>query len=953
MEIHAVNRSRTQHSSGPVRARLGRAPLAAGILFLVAGLPSAALAQDTEKNPSAPPTTPEEIAKAKALKEANAAAKGAGGQPGTAASQAPATRPGTGATGTATGPAGGTQPRTSGTQVPGLRVEPPAATGRGGAGATGAQQPLAPDEVTLSAFADAVDLKTLVEYVAETLGINIAGNDTLTGAVVLNAPVVVKRENLLKLLDSLLEQQGFTIVSDPTGWYKVVPADGVVFNPGQNDLTTTRVIPTPTVKPSSIADAITTQLGIQGKPQRISYVDDLGVIIATDTPRRLDGIAELIKQILARSQETEFLRFDLEHVAAMTARQRVIELLGTPTTPVIGGAQQNQANAAVNAALGTLTNLADRLIVDAAGNALIFRGFPAEAARVQAILAIVDRPNTLRYEQYYAGTAAQQIAELAHRLGLGNVETVDTGSSPTSTTGTPVIPQQQNRQNQASLQAQAQQNTGGPVMIVDTFRNDIIYYGTESQHAQLRDLIAKFDTKSEQVVIVTYKIKNKPATDVADVLNGIAFNQATSDTSSGFLPGAGRTPGGGFFINPFNQQQNQNTTNRNSSQNRNTNNRQGNTGNTGFRFQPTGAQSGAAADGTDPVGGDNVFILADTPNNQVIVKAPARQQEEFAKLIGKLDQRSPQVFIEVQIVAVSSTDDFRLAFETQIIAGQFNWNTNFGLGSLTSTTPGTGTNPGTTTGDFSSQKNVATSLAGLTAAVIKSQYVPIVMTALKRDADTRILATPQLLVDDNVEAEIVSLDEQPTSTSSQTNSSTINSFGGYEQAGTRLTVTPSISDGGYLRLQYEIELSNFVGTGSNGFPPPKQTRNVRSDSVTVPGDATIIVGGITIDQKSNNIAKVPLLGDVPIFGQLFRDTQKANTSGRLYVFITPRIFRDPTFRDPILATLGPRIEAGLASDYPELAPVMIDQIDPLNTMPGRKSAIPPPPPAVKNEEAKP
>src|SRR4029450_411146 len=166
-----------------------------------------------------------------------------------------------------------------------------------------------------------------------------------------------------------------------------------------------------------------------------------------------------------------------------------------------------------------------------------------------------------------------------------------------------------------------------------------------------------------------------------------------------------------------------------------------------------------------------------------------------------------------------------------------------------------------------------------------SDYVPFVINAIKNNTDSRILASPHLLVDDNVEAEIVSLEEQPTSSTSQTNSSTISNFGGYEQAGTRLTCTPSISEGGYMRLMYEIELSNFVGTGANGFPPPKQTRNVRSDSVTVPGDTTIIVGGITLDAKTKTKAKIPLLGDIPVLGDLFSDNLRAKPSPRLYVFI--------------------------------------------------------------------
>jgi general secretion pathway protein D len=271
-------------------------------------------------------------------------------------------------------------------------------------------------------------------------------------------------------------------------------------------------------------------------------------------------------------------------------------------------------------------------------------------------------------------------------------------------------------------------------------------------------------------------------------------------------------------------------------------------------------------------------------------------------------------------------------------------NTNFGLGSLTNTTAGT---PPVTTGGFLSPKTVATGLVGLTAAVIKSDQVPIIINALKRDADTRILSSPQILVDDNEEAEIVSVDQQPTTTSTQTSGNPIQeSFGGYEEAGTTLFVTPSISEGGYMRLLYEVELSNFVGVGSGGVPPPKQVRNIRSNSVTIPGDTTIVVGGIKVDAKSSTVVKVPLLGDIPLIGHLFRDTNKSNATTRLYVFITPRIMRDVNFTDLRLLTRGPRAESELPPDVPTLEPAMIERYEPKLAKGPASSAMPPAAPGV-------
>src|SRR5678815_3783332 len=280
---------------------------------------------------------------------------------------------------------------------------------------------------------------------------------------------------------------------------------------------------------------------------------------------------------------------------------------------------------------GNIINLADRLSIDPAGNALIFRGYPDEQDKLRNLLAIIDRVNTLRYEQYSAGSACLQIAQLAERLGVGHVEIVDTGTRQTPTTGAQPVQQQQQQgrgganQFQQPAQQQATASQGGPVMIVDTYRNNIIYYGTDSQHLQLADLIGKFDTQGEQIVIVTYKLKNKPSTDIADILNGVAFNQSTGGGSNS-LPGAGS----GFFVNPFGAAQNQNNRRTTGSTTSRTNN---------SRINPGQAQSTSGnVNQNDPLGGNDVFILADQPNNQIIVKAPLRQQEEFSRLIGKLDQ---------------------------------------------------------------------------------------------------------------------------------------------------------------------------------------------------------------------------------------------------------------------------------------------------------------------------
>ncbi|MFG0284500.1 MAG: type II and III secretion system protein, partial [Phycisphaerales bacterium JB039] len=151
------------------------------------------------------------------------------------------------------------------------------------------------------------------------------------------------------------------------------------------------------------------------------------------------------------------------------------------------------------------------------------------------------------------------------------------------------------------------------------------------------------------------------------------------------------------------------------------------------------------------------------------------------------------------------------------------------------------------------------------------------------------------------------------------------SFGGFEEAGTTLTVTPRISPGGFVTLDYDIELSDFVGEGSDGIPPPKQTQTVNG-YVTIPSDATVIVGGIKIKDDADTVIKIPLLGDIPLLGHLFRDTRNSARQVELLVFITPRILYEPALTDYQLLTKGPQSDAMLDPDIPPLETFMVKSI---------------------------
>lgn len=749
--------------------------------------------------------------------------------------------------------------------------------------------------ITLSSFSEPIDLRTLVDLVARTLSINISTMGELQGSIVFNAPVEVPKSELLALLESLLEQNGYTLSYDAkTSWYTVAPSSAVAVN-FEGERATTRIFRTPNMRPSALKQPIEFQLGgstpganpagggVAGVRQ-YAYIDDLGVIVATDSPRRLAMIEDLIDRLVEEYNKAKFIRLEVRHIAAPVARERALQFIG------VTGQQLNNVNAVNVNPNGTpggtsrIENMGDRLTVDPQGNALIFRGIEAEIATVREVLAVIDVPNTLMPKQYFAGAGASQIASLARDRGLGEITMFSTDPQNPNQG---FDPRQQNRAI-SGASGQVTSTTGGSVMVVDTQRGNILYYATDAQHAQMAQLIKELDTQSEIVTIKAYKLHHQKAEDVSQIVLGLLNNS----TPAGEAP---LLPGGGGSTPRFNS---------------NSTSAKNNRAFRGANAPTASGEDGLSLDGTDS------FVIADPGNNQIIVKAPQGQQPDFRRLIETLDLRKSQVYIEAKIVAVTADDSMRLAFETQLInAGGTGGvlNSNFGLSSFG------------TAGNILNPKTVATGLPGLTAAIIKSDQIPIIMTALANTTDSRVVASPQLLVDDNEESEVVSVDSQPYTQTTQTSGNpTQTSFAGYAEAGTTLNVTPQISPGGYLRLDYEIELSSFTGDSPGaGIPPPKNTNNV-TGNVTVPSDFTVVVGGLTLDTKRKTVVKVPLLGDIPLVGLLFQDLRDSDRKTTLYIFLTPRILKEPTFEDLLLLSRGPQWEMLKERDVPELRPVAID-----------------------------
>ena len=180
--------------------------------------------------------------------------------------------------------------------------------------------------------------------------------------------------------------------------------------------------------------------------------------------------------------------------------------------------------------------------------------------------------------------------------------------------------------------------------------------------------------------------------------------------------------------------------------------------------------------------------------------------------------------------------------------------------------------------------------------------VMALLTAMQTKGYGRVMANPKLLVDDNQEGTIETKQTTyitRTTTSFQNTQSgdpiqtTDTQFDPYD-ASINMQIKPHISKGDNLRLEITLSRSDFLGFDATSEKPPNQANTDVNTTVTVPDNSTIILGGMDKVVQSKGGDKVPILGDLPLVGGLFRSTSNASSTSKLYVFIMAHILRPGT-----------------------------------------------------------
>jgi general secretion pathway protein D len=481
-------------------------------------------------------------------------------------------------------------------------------------------------------------------------------------------------------------------------------------------------------------------------------------------------------------------------------------------------------------------------------NSLVITDYADNLQRISKIIAAMDTPaggevEVIPLKHAVAADMALLVQRLAENSGGAGIP----GAAPTS----------------------------APTVLVDSRSNSLLVRSpSPARMASLRSLIEKLDrpatgNAATGNIWVVY-LKNADAVKMAAVLR--AAYASGSNAASG---GGGGQPGMPQL---------------------------------GGGAQPNATPLAGAGAGTSPQAAAPVtpsagpstggFIQADPATNALIITAPEPMYRQLRAVIDQLDSRRAQVYIESMIVEVSGDNAANFGFQWQGLLGKSG--DKVGLVG--------GTNFGTTgnllTIDAAQASGSAAGIKlgeGLNIGVLRDFGGTIALAAianiLQSQTNTNIVSTPNLITLDNEEAKIIVGSNVPfvTGQFTATGTATTNPFQTIERkdVGITLRIKPQIGEGGNIRLtifQESSSLSDKVAPGTSNAGPSTNKRSIES-TVVVDDGAILVLGGLIEDRFTDNKSKIPLLGDIPLLGALFRSESRTKTRTNLMVFLRPVVMR--------------------------------------------------------------
>jgi len=330
------------------------------------------------------------------------------------------------------------------------------------------------------------------------------------------------------------------------------------------------------------------------------------------------------------------------------------------------------------------------------------------------------------------------------------------------------------------------------------------------------------------------------------------------------------------------------------------------------------AEKQAGQKGASSAKRGEVVIAAHEATNSLVLTAPPDIMMALQDVISQLDIRRAQVLIEALIVEMSEGDGINLgvqwgSLETGAVI-QYG-NTGAPIGQVmvgleeakdTTTTKAVYDDNGdflrneTTTeqGDYSTLAAALGGVNGAAMSIVMGDWTALI-SAVASDSNSNILSSPSITVMDNGEASFIVGEEVPVITGSTAGSNNDNPFQTVDrkEVGIKLKVVPQINEGDSVQLNIEQEVSNVLG--ANGAVDVRFAKRQLNTSVMIQDGQMLVLGGLVDERALESESKVPLLGDIPVIGHLFKSTSTQTEKRNLMVFIKPTIIRDGMTADGI------------------------------------------------------
>jgi type II secretory pathway component GspD/PulD (secretin) len=747
------------------------------------------------------------------------------------------------------------------------------------------QQKNVDEELVQLNFPNEVDLEVLVEYISQRLQLKILFDEAIANKKIrLRTTGDIPVDSLMQVLQSALKMKELTIVdADVPGWKRIIPVAqlGTLAPQGNaQQILKEHGGATPVMQIFTLEHADVTQVQQLIQPfltpqgSLCTPVKESNTLIVSDYAVNVIKVTELIKtlDVPKPTIKTEFL--EVKNIDAAALSRQITAIL--------------QARSQVSGTAATAIKI--NITSDPRTNQLILTGLAEDIVATKQLIESLDVPSNQTTELYtFQYIDARDIDTLVKSM---------------------LDPLQEKIAYRS---------------IVNRNDNSLVVSTTKEIHQQIVEIAKRMNIPAtqKQSPIQFYKLNNTTVDEVMTTLTalrqGTGFNTQTRDrdTLRKTLPGSQGSFNhiGGAVTFPLKPdeplpQLTPDVPAEGTALSTTTSAISAST--TSESQTNTSLPEGVPVSMLSALLDTDVRITADTKTNTIIVVAEPQIQEHYATLIKFLDRRSPQVLIEAKIVTLDTSNDFMLGVE--ISGGDRKGEKRlFGFSSFGLSTP-----------DPVSGALALLPGLGFNGTLVDPDMADVIVRALSSNSRAKVVASPRLLINDNEEGRLQSVQSIPYTSvnSSQVVQST--SLGGNQDAGTTIVVTPHIGDSEQLQLEFAVEFSNFGTSSTNAnLPPPRHVDQV-SSVVTIPDGYTVIVGGLNRRDIEAGRTGLPFLDKIPILKYLAstENDNKKNTS--LFVFLKPIILRDDKFKDLKYLSDQDARSAQIRTTLPQSRPLVME-----------------------------